>query len=389
MAIITRWRRPPESWCGYWPSRSPAAAMPTFSSSSTARSRACRAGAALDGGDSPPSAGRRSCRPGSAPSSAPGRSSPCGRRAARLTRCRRAVEILAREGQAPRAARRAPRGRRSMMRERRHRLAAAGLADEAERLAAPRSVEATCRAPHAAVPRGGRRCRRVRPSTSQERRFMALRLALRRDQRRAGRRPRRLIAKTSSAERRAREWRSARTRRTCRPWPRRSSGPRTAAAAARRGPRKESAASSRIALAASRVATTIRCGSDVGQHLAEDDARRRGAGGFRGRDVVEARAPAAWRCASPRRSGPTSAGRAPGSRSSSEPPTSATTASATRITGIARRVVIEEGDQRGRSCRRNSRRASPSVVPMRPGDQHHRRRRSAARCARRRAARER
>ncbi len=40
MAIMTRWRNPPESWCGYWPSRSAGAVMPTFSSSSTARSRA-------------------------------------------------------------------------------------------------------------------------------------------------------------------------------------------------------------------------------------------------------------------------------------------------------------------------------------------------------------
>ena len=30
MAIITRWRSPPESWCGYWPSRSPGAVMPTL-----------------------------------------------------------------------------------------------------------------------------------------------------------------------------------------------------------------------------------------------------------------------------------------------------------------------------------------------------------------------
>ena len=32
IAIITRWRRPPESWWGYWRSRSGAAVMPTFSS---------------------------------------------------------------------------------------------------------------------------------------------------------------------------------------------------------------------------------------------------------------------------------------------------------------------------------------------------------------------
>ncbi|KAG1388053.1 hypothetical protein G6F59_016126 [Rhizopus arrhizus] len=41
MAIITRWRRPPDNWCGYCVSRCPADAMPTFSSSSMARSRAC------------------------------------------------------------------------------------------------------------------------------------------------------------------------------------------------------------------------------------------------------------------------------------------------------------------------------------------------------------
>ena len=32
MAIITRWRSPPESWCGYCPSRLAAAVMPTLSS---------------------------------------------------------------------------------------------------------------------------------------------------------------------------------------------------------------------------------------------------------------------------------------------------------------------------------------------------------------------
>ena len=40
IAIITRWRMPPENWCGYWPSRRGASEMPTIRRSSTARSRA-------------------------------------------------------------------------------------------------------------------------------------------------------------------------------------------------------------------------------------------------------------------------------------------------------------------------------------------------------------
>src|SRR6185312_8577285 len=44
MAIITRWRRPPDSWCGYWPSRCAGEAMPTLARRSTARALA----AALD-----------------------------------------------------------------------------------------------------------------------------------------------------------------------------------------------------------------------------------------------------------------------------------------------------------------------------------------------------
>ena len=42
MAIITRWRRPPDSWCGNWPSRMPGAVMPTRASRSAARSVAAR-----------------------------------------------------------------------------------------------------------------------------------------------------------------------------------------------------------------------------------------------------------------------------------------------------------------------------------------------------------
>jgi hypothetical protein len=37
MAIITRWRRPPESWCGYSSSRRSDSGMSTRSNSSTAR----------------------------------------------------------------------------------------------------------------------------------------------------------------------------------------------------------------------------------------------------------------------------------------------------------------------------------------------------------------
>ena len=40
MAIITRWRIPPDNWCGYWLSRLSGSVMPTSVSSSTARARA-------------------------------------------------------------------------------------------------------------------------------------------------------------------------------------------------------------------------------------------------------------------------------------------------------------------------------------------------------------
>ena len=40
IAIITRWRMPPESWCGYWSSRLSGSVMPTRVSSSMARARA-------------------------------------------------------------------------------------------------------------------------------------------------------------------------------------------------------------------------------------------------------------------------------------------------------------------------------------------------------------
>ncbi len=39
MAIMMRWRMPPENWCGYWPTRSLAAGMRTRSISSTALAR--------------------------------------------------------------------------------------------------------------------------------------------------------------------------------------------------------------------------------------------------------------------------------------------------------------------------------------------------------------
>ena len=41
MAIITRWRMPPESWCGYSFTRRSGSGMPTSFSISTARSSAC------------------------------------------------------------------------------------------------------------------------------------------------------------------------------------------------------------------------------------------------------------------------------------------------------------------------------------------------------------
>ena len=42
IAIITRWRIPPENWCGKSPRRLSAAGMPTRSSSAAARRRAAR-----------------------------------------------------------------------------------------------------------------------------------------------------------------------------------------------------------------------------------------------------------------------------------------------------------------------------------------------------------
>ena len=41
MAIMTRWRMPPENWCGYSSTRSRGRGRPTRSSTSTARSHAC------------------------------------------------------------------------------------------------------------------------------------------------------------------------------------------------------------------------------------------------------------------------------------------------------------------------------------------------------------
>ena len=43
IAIITRWRMPPEKWCGKSSTRCSASAIPTARSSSTARSRAAAA----------------------------------------------------------------------------------------------------------------------------------------------------------------------------------------------------------------------------------------------------------------------------------------------------------------------------------------------------------
>ena len=49
IAIITRWRMPPENWCGYWSSRRSGSVMPTSCSSSIARARACAVGHAAGG----------------------------------------------------------------------------------------------------------------------------------------------------------------------------------------------------------------------------------------------------------------------------------------------------------------------------------------------------
>ena len=118
MAIITRWRWPPESWCGYCSSRASGSGICTsLRELQRPRQRLLAAHALCSG--SPRRSGCRPCRPGSASSSAPGRSSRCGRRAAsRICRsanlsdvaCRRAAisavgEIVARLGSSPMTAR--------------------------------------------------------------------------------------------------------------------------------------------------------------------------------------------------------------------------------------------------------------------------------------------
>ena len=81
IAIITRWRCPPDSWCGYWFSRASGSGICTSSSSSSALAIASALRDlvvdAQDFGD----LRCRWCRPGSASSSVPERSSTAGCRA--------------------------------------------------------------------------------------------------------------------------------------------------------------------------------------------------------------------------------------------------------------------------------------------------------------------
>ncbi len=64
MAIIARWRMPPENSCGYWSSRRLGSGMPTRSSSSAARARAAADSDALCAPASPRPAASRPCRTG-------------------------------------------------------------------------------------------------------------------------------------------------------------------------------------------------------------------------------------------------------------------------------------------------------------------------------------
>ena len=138
MAIITRWRSPPESWCGIL--AEPHARRGDADAAEQLRRavRAPRARRRRDGGAAPRPSASRPCRPGSGWSSAPGRSSPSGRRAAAPCGVRERAAGPRRRRRRRSALRRAPRGQQAHHRERRHRLAAAGFAHEAMRLAACR-----------------------------------------------------------------------------------------------------------------------------------------------------------------------------------------------------------------------------------------------------------
>ena len=135
MAIITRWRMPPENSCGYWRARVPGCGMPTRSSSSTDLVRGLLASAASGGRRSSRRSGRRRGAPGSAPTAGPGRSwrSSCrATDAGQLLAARRPAPAvdLDRAGDL-----RASLGSRPMTAEERHRLARAGLADDGDDLA--------------------------------------------------------------------------------------------------------------------------------------------------------------------------------------------------------------------------------------------------------------
>ncbi len=75
IAIIARWRMPPENSNGNDLTRCSGFGMPTRSSSSTARCQAAAFDSARCGSGSPRRSGRRSCRRASAPTAGPGRPS--------------------------------------------------------------------------------------------------------------------------------------------------------------------------------------------------------------------------------------------------------------------------------------------------------------------------
>ena len=161
MAIITRWRSPPESWCGYCPSRC----------AGDGDADACQQ---LDGA-------RRAPAPRAPPRWRRSTSISCvADRVGRVQRGHRLLEdhrhavaaqrvdalarwrgqILAGEAQLSSPSRCAARRQQVHHRQRRDRLAAAGFADEAH-ASRPRDTRTTRRAPHAARRRRAR-CRRAR-----------------------------------------------------------------------------------------------------------------------------------------------------------------------------------------------------------------------------------
>ena len=179
-------------------------------------------------------------------------------------------------------------GQQAHHRERRDRLAAAGLADEAQRLAALDLERHVAHRVQRAARRGDVDAEALdleqRPATSGS----GLRSCppLRREQ------VAQAVAdevdrEAPGAPARCREWRSARTRRTCTTWPRRSSAPTTAAAAARRGRGRTAPPRAGSRWPPRRVATTIRCGSTLGSTSPSSTRAVEAPAASRGGDVVE------------------------------------------------------------------------------------------------------